>query len=245
MTEVNFKKWFLQESPLAYFGQQFPYPATPGLETGEDTPNSQTGIFNEKDRVVITHPKTAITLEKILGQHHWNFNILMIEDNVGKFSHQRKDHRAKYLKIVYKWLMANNIPIAGRITYAKNGSSGDPMTPWMMLHTMGHAIVGRDETWIIQMLKNLNPDGKSTVFLKSHLKFKSVENMNNVNVKSKLGHNLWSELVYELFAEYMWNGTIRLKQNDKDVFETMEKIKAIFKNCLERSVGKIIVDHFY
>jgi len=221
---LNFKSWILNEMPLGNYGWNYNKPPTKAGPPGADTPDNERGIFNSRDRVVISHPKTLETLEKVLSKHRWTFNILLYEAN-------SKDD---FFQKISDWMIQNQIPKEGRITFAKNGSSGDAMTPWMILHTMGHALLGyglhREDAYnrIRDELRNLckqliaqefPEDSREVTVIGKYLKFKSVTNINNNNVKAKLGTSI-AEFIYELFAEFMWNGKIRLSEGSPELVRT-------------------------
>lgn len=159
---------------------------------------------------------------------------------------------------VYKYCQENGIPLEGHITFAKPQSTGDSLTPWMILHTLGHALFANfqpKEAMIQELLRVVrlySMERRVEVnasmimrFFSELFKFKSISNPIN---KDKATVDT-EELVYELVAEYLWHGQIRTNPQAEyyeryrlgDVAKNLEKI---IHNQLQASVGKVIVDYF-
>lgn len=243
---MEFKKW-LSEMPLAHYGNNFKDmngPEFPG--PGKETPWGDRGQFNINDKIIIKHPKTVATLERLLSRHRWKFNILMYE------THSENMEEKEFTDLVKKWMHQNKIEIWDHITFAKNGSSGDLMTPWMILHTIGHAI--NDETTIgysiIEFLKKVYTGGPMSNEeligkLSNILQFKSIANMGKINTKMKLAPSSAQEFVNELIAEYLWNGKIRYKPSATSIeIQSLAEVEQAIAKNLDNMVGRIIIDYF-
>jgi hypothetical protein len=115
------------------------------------------------------------------------------------------------------------------IVFVKTGPSGDLLTPWMTLHTIGHAIMpeadfANEEPYAIKMLQNfvknnfklpqasLEEENRFALFdypkiLSCLLNFRSARIL--TDKKNHLSFDSISsepELAYELLASYLWNG---------------------------------------
>jgi hypothetical protein len=261
MSEITFKNWLsLQEMPLANFRHAF----------GSLPPNDKRGMsgyFVGEDRIVIKHPKTVRTLERVLSKTGFMFNILMVE-MVGGFDSNGKDN---YLRQLEYFMADENIPRMGHITFAKTGSSGDLMTPWMILHTLGHALI-KTKTQAIQQIASLLESlfilpvqgsmmrvphlssffrFKSAVVAHSHLPEKDRATP-GPKIKNKFEMlSTYEELVHELVAEYLWHGgKIRLNLQDMQPQQAQKaaaavmEIEGIIKGLLQASVGEVITDFY-
>lgn len=246
---MNFRDWLnLDEMPLANYKWQFNQPRDPSAWR---KPNSSgTAEFDSDDKKVISHPKTAQKLEAILSRTSYRFNILMIETRV---TESEKD---QYLLEVEEFMRQNNIQQQGHITFAKNSTSGIPTTPWIMLHTMGHAIMKNNNEIYdksIEILKaipytpaNPNLGGSSHERISniaSGLKFQSAKNLNrDVNSEYKLDRGSFEELLYELFAEWLWHGRRIRHSGNQTTQAALDGIAQYFQRALDNAVGTIIID---
>jgi len=260
---MDFKKWLLEEMPLSNYKTKFvrePYEnqdfyfnkvknkKDKSQQVSVKKPGDQKFIedqFSKKDRLVITHPKTLKILENKLSNSKYNFNILLVES-------LKKINEEEYVSYIEKFMNENNIKKQNHITFAKNGTSGHILTPWMILHTLGHAVTQNTdnleiESRILNLLKEL-PIKKNTINPHGHksnldhiLAFKSIQNSKEENDAS-----YGPELVHELIVEYLWNGgEIRIKKpydNNATVVNIIMEIEDIIDNLLDNCVGRIITD---
>ncbi len=146
------------------------------------------------------------TLEAVLSKHRWKFNVLLIEGrgnalgSGGKNPTFLDNDGDEYLARIKYWMQKNNVPQEGHITFAKNGSSGDAMTPWMVLHTLGHAFDMQELNYAIKRLitalsyDSTDPRIKSishSLLLSRLFKFKSIVN-NKLEDETELSReNCW------------------------------------------------------
>lgn len=254
---MDFKKWLLKEMPLSNYKTNFIHEPYEKEGFGYNTiknkidksrqvlPNTTSDFFSnqkdiedqfsKKDRLIITHPKTFKILEEKLKDSKYNFNILLVES-------QKKSSVNEYMEYLIKFMKENNINQQNHITFAKNSTSGHLLTPWMILHTLGHAISEENDYNIRNIINLLEPMENinypiASGGIKNIFNFKSVEEIKSIYDR---------EIVHELIAEYLWHrGKIRVKKPYNNIeeimnviFEVEEKITEILDNC----VGKIILD---
>jgi hypothetical protein len=213
------------------------------------------GYFSKKDRAVITHPRTMRALESRLAGSGYEFNILFLED-------ASRGHAADYGRQVKDFMADNGIQGEGHITFVKNGTSGHVLTPWMILHTLGHALTEhadhrsaakfriREMAIHIMSLvsetdcKSLgNRSPRCLEALGKVLAFKSASRRDDHSTAGNL-----SELVHELVAEFLWNGDrIRIKppyDKDQEVAGLVRDIEGEVRTLLDNCVGKIVYDYY-
>lgn len=217
------------------------------------------GYFSKKDRAVITHPRTMRTLEQRLAKSGYDFNILFIEDAMAYTG-------VDYDQQVDQFMWDNQIQREGHITFVKNGTSGHILTPWMILHTLGHALTdhaggersgravgakSRIQDRVIEIMSLVSEadcigllSPKCHDALRKVFAFKSVARTD----KDSTAHNN-SELVHELVAEFLWNGDrIRVKppyDGDPEVNDLVAAIQGEVRTLLDHSVGKVVYDYYY
>lgn len=214
------------------------------------------GYFSRKDRAVITHPRTARVLEQKLAGSAYKFNILMLEregDRIGDYESRQ----------VGEFIDKNGIQTDGHITFIKNGTSGHVMTPWMILHTLGHAVfahVGNERNIRLVFMRILNeladavcgneepgnparmPNRKCLVMLGDTLMFRSVQ-----KDAEYPAYDDQDELFHELIAEFLWNGDrIRVggPRSGGVVPVIVKKFENAVKEALDSCVGHVIFDYF-
>lgn len=214
------------------------------------------GRFSTKDRAVITHPRTARALEQRLSGSAYKFNILMLEDpraNVDTF----------VIDYVGRYVQDNGIQTEGHITFVKNSTSGHVLTPWMILHTLGHAAVARASNEMnVQLAFNraLNPladsvcgnenPGREANFpskrcmarIGDALVFRSAR-----SDSENPSFNDPEEFMHELVAEFLWNGDrIRVggPRSGGTVPALVAKVEDVVRSVLDLCVGDIIFDYF-
>lgn len=257
----------LLEMPLTHYGYQFNLPNDSGEMYDSKTGNQyvskkfkdsipwggekerivQSGIidrFSSRDKKLISHPRTFRVLENKLKNSKFNFNIIMMElkkFNSGVTSNYWDD-------IVKGYLKENNIGWVNSITFVKNASSGHVLTPWMILHTLGHALFNLLGSYHKNAIKdsldkiyNIIQDkgiGKNEFYWPWGVVF---------DFKSAKASSIddADELVHELVAEYLWNNKIRVNAMVASIKEINNEIKIIEKNIievLESCVGSIVYD---
>lgn len=195
--------------------------------------------FTDADVRVTTHPKTKETIERILKTStNYNFNILILPKNIDAKS----------------YCTQNKIPLENHITYVKISSSGDPLTPWMIFHTLGHALIGGTEDYsggptdtsttikqLLTRIEELNP--VKTVEIDTFPTISKVFKFSSA-VNNKIT-NLW-EFIYELVAEYLWHGKIRYNAPQgfyqPALQSNVTQIGQAINYALSKVVGKIIID---
>jgi hypothetical protein len=196
--------------------------------------------YTKRDRLVISHPRTFRILEQKLSKSKYNFNILFIEERK-----KRQYLNISNTKEIFEkrpelndYLNSNGIDVQNSITFIQVGSSGHILTPWMILHRIGHAIgasynpegIGGYTYPVLQEVWSIigrYVTGKSLHFFK----FKSAVNK---NIDSN------EEFVHELIAEYLWHGEIRSNSSDANVLRMMVDLGAFIDLLLESCVGKIL-----
>jgi hypothetical protein len=213
------------------------------------------GLFSKKDKVVLSHPKTFRTLEQRLSNSKYQFNILLMESMFVMFGNYKNEAE--------KFIKEQGIQTQGYITFIKNGTSGHLMTPWMILHTIGHAATTFTEISMEGQVKDamigisayiLEKEGKTDeiknlygpflgwrTMLKEFLMFQSAKDITN-------GGIVPAELVNELVAEFLWHGgKIRIAPKYRDdpfVNHKIDSIRARIEEMLDLCVGQVIYDHY-
>jgi hypothetical protein len=252
---MKFKEWLKNESPLQYYGYDFHSENEPDEGFLKDKTQStkkysndvtdEWDKFSKRDKILISHPKTFKVLEDKLRNSSFNFIILLIEQphssNIRNYESQIQDY-----------LNNNNVDIYARrnsIVFAKNSTSGHLLTPWMILHTIGHALFESPHVNASLFYDVSNTlweiDKLSEQQLKKVFVFKSIRDSNVPNR---------AELTNELVAELLWNGKIRISPKIDSLYpnseaESSEEIKSKvlllerqLNKCFESVVGKIIYD---
>jgi hypothetical protein len=256
---MKFKEWLKNESPLQYYGYDFHSENEPDegflKDKTQSTKNSsdssdvtdQWDKFSKRDKILISHPKTFKILEDKLRNSSFNFIILLIEQQQNDSSNIRK-----YESQIQDYLNANNLDVYARrnsIVFAKNSTSGHLLTPWMILHTIGHALFESPHLNASLFYDVSNTlweiDKLSEQQLKKVFVFKSIRDSNLVNR---------AELINELVAELLWNGKIRISPKIDSLYPNSEQVSSEeikskvlllekqLNKCLESVVGKIIYD---
>lgn len=288
---MNFREWFkINEMPLSYYGHQFKsdndpdekYDSKSGIQLiSKKDPKYPRGYklqqigdkFSRRDKIIISHPKTARVLEEKLKKSKFNFNILFVEldPNWKKsqpdvwdktFTEPLDTSHSFWKEDVEKYIKLNKIPIADHITFVKNTSTGHILTPWMILHNIGHALsetIGRDfDTEMDRALRKItmalkkyeiSPEARNQNFISPTyglvaggyispavvvFNFKSVKDENIIDTE---------ELRHELVAEYLWNGSIRpnpIWLNAENVIREIKDLGLVIESMLQRCVGQII-----
>lgn len=214
--------------------------------------------FSSKDRAVITHPRTARVIEERLKHSEYDFNILFVE------SKNRRLLKVDYADQVEQFIYDNRIKTEGQITFVKDGTSGHIMTPWMILHTLGHAVAAQDsgiEAKIWEAVDKIRSAVDSFFANFPHLDypgspgwvksrrealggvfaFRSASAEGDDGSAGHLG-----EFVHELIAEFLWGGDrIRVRQphqGNPEIVGQVRVIEGYIHQLLRGCVGKIIYD---
>jgi hypothetical protein len=240
------KDMMLMEMPLKHYGYQFSKPEDRYIGHGDDGNDyfgrSRTqvksdgevvqGRYTKKDKTIIAHPRTFRILEEKLKRSKYNFNILFLEE--------RKDNEYLFIstaKQVFEkrpelndYFSSKGIDIQKSITFLQIGSAGHLMTPWIILHRIGHAISPKDSEYELYSIIMKYFPNKDFDFW-SIFKFKSAVNKNIDSAQ---------EGFHELIAEYLWNGKIRSNASDPKVIKMITDIEAYIDLLLESCVGKIL-----
>lgn len=210
------------------------------------------GRYSFRDKAIITHPKTVRVLEQKLSNSEYNFNILFYEMRVT----DRQAYESQIRRSADRYIEMNDLDKDNSITFVKNGSSGDSLTPWMILHCIGHAAF--DFTYKKQGSLGTIYDSINSIlykFLKYNELDSDTDDLFSLASKAfvfssvqqeKIEDN--SELLYELMAEYLWNGTIRVNsafvngENRHEILSHLAQLIASYDVILKRCVGSIILD---
>jgi hypothetical protein len=241
------------EMPLGHYGyKKFTNKTLHIPKVAPDKEVNAEDVFTIEDRNIIKSGVAAKKIESILNKTKWTWNILFIEAHRKTLNSQDSVYKKKsWLKnSVEKYITDNNIPMQGRITFAKNSSTGHLLTPWMTIHTMGHALLSNryKEIWTHFYDSMQSWAGDDIIYTydlaRDLFMFQSAQKR---NLRDTSGYSQ-SELVYELFAEYLWNGgKIRLNKNSIYYPAATHDIKIIydfFEEELNAAVGQIVVDFF-
>lgn len=225
--------------------------------------------FSQEDRKALQQPSLVRKLEQVLNRFSsYNFNIIMLEPDkqtrLAILANNKKAAEQYYLEYINRYIEEGNIQLAGHITFVKSSSTGHPVTPWMILHTLGHALekypVVEQIRINLRNIANLQVNqvlpishwgNKTTVvFATKIFKFLSAritQQTESDPLQRKI--ELLDELIFELIAEYIWhNGKIRyqLPQNiDQEKLKYyISVIETNIKTGLDKVVGTIIYDLF-
>jgi len=268
---MNFREFILNEMPLASFTTSFTNDTSEEEDFGKIGGKKSTerqvykdesgievsieGRFSKKDRAALSSNKTLKTLEDRLARSGHNFNIVMFEGEPPTGS----GREAKWIRQAETFLKEKGIQTQGHITFVKNGTSGHVLTPWMVLHTMGHAMLNQNprknefreivadiEAKICGItrttINDLRPDTNCMRRLGELLMFSSAQPKADETLDK-------DELYHELIAEYLWHGgRIRTKpqqdpKKDRNAKWIARKFEDLIKNTLDQLVGKVVYDH--
>ena len=261
------------EFPLSHIGGYYTYEAEREKDKALLATSSSTGVkpskyfkgilgrYSSRDKAIITHPKTARILEQKLSNSEYNFNILFYEMRVT----DRQSYESQVLRSADLYINRNNLDIDNTISFVKNGSSGDSLTPWMILHCIGHAVFDfaskKDRrldphdsiNLILKKFLMINSSGEDTENRKAY--HSDTEDLLSVASEAFAFSSIRqkkiddeSELLYELMAEYLWNGSIRINRayanggNRGEILTYLAQLNASYDVMLKRCVGSIILD---
>ena len=120
-----------------------------------------------------------------------------------------------------------------------------PMTPWILAHKIGHGIgdtkmYERRFNSIYKYLESLTPPVSKSNTRGSFTKLLSVVKL--LTMKSARNNllNNSDDIVSELFAQYLIQGTVKLNMDNST--ESEEVINDDIKNILSSVSGKVIVE---
>lgn len=225
---------------------------------GRRDPTEIAGYFSKRDRIVISHPRTMRTLERRLERSGFHFNILMLE-GVSLPGNSFANYRTQ----VAEYIKENGIQTEGHITFVKNGTSGHILTPWMVLHALGHAVAdhaSRQREYGLPLLK-LMEKMASIVDEGCRGKLDFSKKRDCLNVAGRVfvfrsagmegmesSVHVPGEFLHELIAEYLWNGDhIRVRpphDANPDILKIIKEIEDKVKSYLEMCVGQVIYDYY-
>lgn len=257
----GFSEWVYSEMPLAHYGYQFHSKNDPdegfldnktqaivrkkkmtapwGGEVEEKETKNIGGRFSSKDKILISHPRTLRVLEEKLRNSKYNFNILLIEKKQGHgviYTDNVKEYDAQ----VSAYMRDNKLQKSNHITFVKNATSGHLLTPWMILHTLGHTVTdhiynfsSEPITAVKEKIRSWNNLGVGS--LRNIFQFASIQ---------KGVVDSTEELLHELIAEYLWNGRIRVNSNSSSIIEYVKDLEDDVEKLLSSCVGEIIYDTF-
>lgn len=270
---MNFKNWLLNEMPLVHYGYDFVgkgeqedppetfYSKQDKFQVYAQPPKSRfrgeppkgieltiTDKFSDKDKILISHPKTAKILEQKLKSSKYNFNILFIEERLSDpdWSKPKNIHER-----IRDYIKKNNLNIDNSITYAANVSTGHLMTPWIILHKLAHAVAAEQDNFDIgfpydalSLMLPRSTHHLSMDEIKNMFSFKSIQQTGEFSITKR---ESVEELFHELLTEYLWHGRIRLNpsappEKKEEYQKTIIKIEALIVKCLDHCLGKIISD---
>lgn len=293
----TFLEWMLNEMPLGHYGHDFVpdelrskppgrHLTWGGEETLDDrkiqvntTPDGRQRVardqFTDRDKRLITSPKTMKTLEEKLSKIGVRFNIIFIENRPYRNDYAARvkslskdddgmrwvsDNSGEFTKIIDRYLAEKGVDKRNSITFVQPESSGHMLTPWMILHRIGHALLEG------QRHENVGPQFEKVFVdyfdmptdrsdprpfwkrLGEVFMFKSIRNEDG-RMNYPLEHSV-DELIHELVAEYLWHGRIRVAPGiaekggswfggDATSRKILKGVKALEKLVLQTIKGKI------
>jgi hypothetical protein len=165
-----------------------------------------------------------------LDNSSFKWNILVYEDpkpTVGSTA------PTEYKQAVKNYVKQHRIPIAGHITFVFNSTSGHQLTPWIILHKIGHALITDKEA--NQLVKEVFAqfrvviDEPGDVFT-----FKSARN--------RLGG--YEELIRDSYASWLYQGHPGVNTTEPEMVHVERFLRARFTELTQKAVGKIVYDYF-
>ncbi len=214
---MNFKIWLLNEMPLSAFTYKFQDPepeekVKPGYPVPDKTSHKQPfSHFIKRDRDIITNKLGKQLAEKFDATTKHNWNILLVEQ-FGNTSW------GKYREFIHDYVSKHNIVLQNHITFAKNSSTGHPISPWMVAHTIGHAVFNTNSQAKDQITEVITPiinddDIRNLHLLTNLLPFTSAVATSAGRMKSDRAIVILDELIYEMMAYYLISGDFKFKPN--------------------------------
>ena len=227
------------------------------LELDERPERGTLEYFGNTDVELIRKEKTRKTIEQWLNDNDTPFSWIMVFDDQSR-SYDRSQNK------VYSFERQNDLlPTPGKITFLKSGNAGeDPLTPHMILHTIGHAVTNHFGEAKLNRLKldigeilinekimtNYRTDVMMTKLCQLlHMK-SALKTVSGVMDPRKIVN--FDELVNEVVAIYVKNGRIKVEPNQYCEFDISQQAINDIKSYLElychdaltACVGQIIED---
>lgn len=244
--EIDYVSAESPEEAVERFKKQFPgYEGeiTASLENRSDGDTS----FTAADIKSINNDSTRQQIEKWLNDNKTPYSWII------RFGKQNSPIRVK--------------PTPGAITFMKSGNvGGDTLTPHMVIHTIGHAVVNYDDTLCDIFVKFLGPIAGSGG--RDGARYASERDRDHDSVLipackllhmraakitvqgGKRGFPSLDELVNEVMAIYIKNGSVTVRPNELCDFKISSDVcnalqQAIHDYCkgrLDGCVGKVVYD---
>lgn len=277
---MDFKDWFsFNEMPMANYNIG---------HINKDVPQKlgsiPVGGFTSQDRKAMYNPVWVKKLGDVLSRtSKYNFNIILMERKRPDPKSSEGKNQRDFFEEVEQFIKEKNIPTEGHITYVKNSTTGHALTPWMLLHTIGHAVFNQEQhiykqakevmhSLYIDHVKSHNFLRSSEAslfqydtpvsFLKRLFLFKSAQNAEKGHEDRSLVD--FSELIYELVAEYLWHGgkirwqmpeeipnanphdvnSANVKMSEEMVARHIRTLESEIDRALTACVGKVIYDYY-
>lgn len=210
------KKKKINEMPMTSFGVDLAKPNDP-KDISKDV--SDTGWLNVTDRSIIKNVLKD-KVERILKKSPYNWNLIFMDNY--------------FPKKLDEYIAKNKIIIPGHITYVKTSSTGHPLTEWMTLHTIGHALhksipeYNKFISYLDELSEEINriqgfPFRNNVLPLSQLFSFNSAAATQMVyrrvgSEKQRKRANLdmildLEEMAHEIVALYLYKGQVKLELN--------------------------------
>lgn len=206
-----------------------------GLTAVRDIPKDKEGDndFRPADIKLINADKTRRTIENWLNANPTPYRFII------KFGNGTKTQ-----------------PTPGVITFVKEGNAGgDLLLPHMILHTLGHAVVGYDTSDVSETLSLLftpilghrASEDDLIIPMCKLLHMKAAE----MTIKEHpRGFPTFQEMMYEVMAVYVKNGRVKVAPNKLCDYKIEPNVCAAIKHILEKfckealdyRVGRVVYD---
>lgn len=192
--------------------------------------------FSNKDIEFINSDWTRLTIQSWLNNNPLNYRFIFVFAGTG------------------------TKPTPGAITFIKSGNAGgDALTPHMILHTLGHALVGHNDD-VMYELQPILQDVLGHELVPTDIDDRHVVvpickllhmNAAKLTLKgSNRGFPTFSEMLYEITGVYVKNGKVKIAPNEfcdfKIGVEHCQQIQQVLHNfCnhrLDLAVGRIVYD---
>lgn len=243
---VNFMEWLRRHEALSHGGARLfsSDPAEYERAMGVRDDDSRKGNpfyyapFNRRDRAMISDPsywdaiKRTLSRSESAGGFDWNIVLLELDPTRSNFR--------QYQSMVDDYMSEHGLRREGHITFAKNRSSGDGVSRWILFHNAAHAAFERNmeaanaphkraiervlnEVFIAhQESHGLPPDGNR--FHVMQVASRLFPHKSGVNAHAwrdastapragaiaKRGISSVNEMVYDLVAQHIVTGRVRL-----------------------------------
>ena len=171
------------------------------------------------------------------GGYNWNVIILELDPNRSNFR--------QYQEMTKEYMQKHGLHVEGHITFVKNRSSGDGVSRWILFHNAGHAVFERQmesvnaphKTRIKNIfneiyLSHAKSYGQEPMGNRFHIMqvvsryfphksgenahaWRQVENPARAKAVAKKGISSINEMIYDLFAQYIVTGNVKLTNDAK------------------------------